>query len=197
MKTFLLCFIPLFVALDALGTMPIFSALTRDFSLREKKRVLNQSVLTALLISLLFLVAGQWIFKILGIQLAEFQIAGGILLLTIAIFDLVHPTKEERQPNKSIGVVPIGIPLIMGPAALTTLLMLHSQYHFIWVASALILNLGIITLALFLASRAEKIVGINGLQAFSKIISLFMAAIAVMFIRVGLETILGGGLKFQ
>lgn len=191
-KTFLICFIPLFIAMDPVGIMPIYLSLTKDLSKKDRKRVLNQSVLTAFVISLLFLLAGQKIFQFLGIQLPDFQIAGGVLLLIIAIFDLIHPTKEERLPNRSIGVVPIGIPLIMGPAALTTLMMLASQHDFYLVGSALILNLFLMTAALYYSSAAEKVVGINGMEAFSKIISLFLAAIAVMFIRVGLQTILGG-----
>ncbi|MDP2599538.1 MAG: MarC family protein [Deltaproteobacteria bacterium] len=191
MEIFLLCFIPLFVALDPVGVMPIFLGLTESMPRRDRQKVLNQSVLTAVLVSLLFLFAGQWMFKVLGISLADFQVAGGILLLVLAIVDLVNPTKPERQPNQSVGVVPIGIPLIMGPAALTTLLVLGKLYPFHWVAAALLANMAVITAALYYAGFTEKIVGINGMQAVSKIISLFLAAIAVMFIRVGLQTALG------
>lgn len=190
MKIFLLCFIPLFIAIDPLGVMPIFLGLTRGITRPQRERILFQSVLTALLISLIFLLAGPEIFRLLGIGLADFQIAGGILLLIIAIMDLVHPVKEQRQPFQGIGIVPIGIPLIMGPAALTTLMMLANLYLFYWVAGALILNLMILTTAFYFAGHIENVVGINGMRAFSKIISLFLAAIAVMFIRVGLKTIL-------
>lgn len=191
-KTFLICFIPLFIAMDPVGIMPIYLSLTKELSKKDRRRVLNQSALTAFVISLLFLLAGQKIFQFLGIQLSDFQIAGGVLLLVIAIIDLVHPAKEERLPNRSIGVVPIGIPLIMGPAALTTLMMLANQYNFHVVATALILNLILMTAALYYAGLAERVVGINGMEAFSKIICLFLAAIAVMFIRVGLQAVLLG-----
>lgn len=190
MKIFLLCFIPLFVALDPIGVMPLFLGLTQDMSRKARQKVLNQSVLTALVVCLLFLLTGQWIFKVLGIQLADFQIAGGILLLVLAVVDLVDPAKGERRPNKSVGIVPIGIPLIVGPAALTTLMMLANQYSFYWVVLGLALNLVIIIVCLYYASFAEALVGINGMQAFSKIVSLFLAAIAVMFIRVGVQTVL-------
>lgn len=192
MRTFLLCFIPLFVAMDAMGAMPIFLGLTQNLPRRDRQKVLNQSVLTAFIVSLLFLFAGRWIFKILGIELADFQIAGGILLLVIAVIDLINPAKEERRPDRSVGIVPIGIPLIMGPAALTTLMVLAKQYPFYWVGAALLINLSLVTLILYFSGVVEKFVGINGMQAFSKIISLFLAAIAVMFIRVGLQMALGG-----
>ena len=191
MKIFLLCFVPLFVALDPLGIMPIFLSLTKDIARKDRQRILGQSAVTAFLISLLFLLAGRWLFNLLGISLADFQIAGGILLLIIAITDIVHPTQEQRQPVvQSIGIVPIGIPLIVGPAALTTLMMLASQYPYPFLFSALFLNLLLVMLALWFSHFVENFVGINGMKAFSKIISLFLAAIAVMFIRVGLQTIL-------
>lgn len=188
MKTFLLCFIPLFVAMDPIGIAPIFLSMTREFPRRDRNRIMRHSILTAVFISLAFLLAGRWIFQILGIRLADFQIAGGILLLVIAILDLVHSAKEERQLDKSIGVVPIGIPLMIGPAALTTLMMLDSQHPFPSVVSALLLNICIMVVVLFYANLAERVVGINGMRAFSKIISLFLAAIAVMFIRVGIQS---------
>lgn len=190
MKTFLLCFIPLFIAVDALGGMPIFLGLTKGMLRQERSHVLFQSLLTALFISLVFLLGGPEIFRFLGIQLADFQIAGGILLLIIAIMDLVHPAKEQRQLVQSIGIVPIGIPLIMGPAALTALMMLANQFPFYWVTAALLLNLAIVVVAFYYAGHIESYVGINGMKAFSKIISLFLAAMAVMFIRVGLQTVL-------
>lgn len=192
MKVFLLCFIPLFIAIDPLGVMPIFLGLTRGMTREQRERVLMQSVLTALLISLVFLLAGLEIFRLLGIGLADFQIAGGILLLIIAIMDLIHPVKEQRQPVQSIGIVPIGIPLIMGPAALTTVMVLANQYLFYWVAAALLLNLVLLSVAFYFAGQIESTVGINGMKAFSKIVALFLAAIAVMFIRVGLKAILQG-----
>ena len=190
MKTFLLCFIPLFVAMDPLGIMPIFLGLTKEITRKERQRVLNQSVLTAFIISFLFLVAGQWVFRLIGITLPDFQIAGGILLLVLAITDLIHPTQEQRQPSKSVGIVPIGIPLIIGPAALTTLMMLVSQFSYRPVLTALVANLLIVTVSLYCAQPVENLFGINGMKAFSKIISLFLAAIGVMFVRVGLQAIL-------
>lgn len=191
MEIFLLCFIPLFVALDPVGVMPIYLGLTHDMPKRDRQKVLNQSVLTAVLVSFLFLFAGRWIFKVLGITLADFQVAGGILLLVLAIVDLVNPSKPERRPDQNVGVVPIGIPLIMGPAALTTLLVLGKQYPFEWVTLALLINVAIITAALYYAGFTEKLLGINGMQAVSKIVSLFLAAIGVMFIRLGLKTLVG------
>ena len=190
MKIFWICFIPIFVAMDPLGVMPIFLGLTKNLPKRDRQIALNQSVLTAFLVSILFLLAGRWILQFLGIQLPDFQIAGGILLLVLAVIDLVSPARDERRPSGSFGVVPIGIPLIMGPAALTTIMVLAKLYPLSLVTLALLANLIFVMAVLYYSVYLEKWVGINGMLAFSKIISLFLAAIAVMFIRVGLQTIL-------
>ena len=189
METFLLCFIPLFVAMDPGGIMPIYLGLTEEMPRRDRNRVLIQSMVTAFAVSLLFLLGGTKIFALLGIRLADFQIAGGILLLVIAITDLTHRSKEQREPDRSVGVVPIGIPLIMGPAALTTLIMLGNEHGMLLAVSSLSLNLFVMFLALVYAGNVERLVGINGMKALSKIVSLFLAAIAVMFIRVGIQNV--------
>lgn len=188
MKNFLLCFIPLFVAMDPIGISPIYLNLTKNLSPNAKNGVLIQSVFTVLVLSLAFLFGGQAIFNFLGIQLADFQIAGGILLLIIAVFDLIHTTKEQRVPDDNIGVVPIGIPLIMGPAALTTLMMLGNQYPFPAVGGALGINLILMFAVLLFSERIARVFGEGAMKAISKIISLFLAAIGVMFIRVGIQT---------
>src|SRR3989338_7660315 len=186
MDAFFLCFIPLFVAMDPAGIMPIFLGLTQSLPRRDRQRVLVHSLLTAFAVSLAFLFGGPEIFRFLGISIADFQIAGGIVLLVIAVMDLTHRTKEERRPDRSVGIVPIGVPLIMGPAALTALAMLSGGFGKGLVTLALAVNLVIMALALVYAGSVEQIFGTNGMKALSKIISLFLAAIAVMFIRVGL-----------
>ena len=117
-------FIPLFVAFDALGILPIFVSLTSEMETPERKRVIRQSTLTAFLVSIGFLAAGRWVFNLLGISISDFKIAGGILLFIIAIVDLIFPERTRTFPKETLGVVPIGIPLITGPAVLTLLLMI-------------------------------------------------------------------------
>lgn len=190
MEAFLLCFIPIFVASDPAGIMPIYLSLTEGMPRRDKKRVLVQSVLSAFALSIVFLIGGLEIFRFLGISLADFQIAGGIILLVIAVIDLIQPDKDERRPDMHVGVVPIGIPLIMGPAALTSIIMLSNQFGVFLVTLALLSDLVIVLLALLMAAKLRDWVGISGMKAISKVVSLFLAAIAVMFIRVGVEAFL-------
>ncbi len=191
MDTFLLWFIPLFVAMDSPGAMPIFLGLTHGLPQKQRKKVLIQSLLTAFIVGILFLFGGIPLFRFLGISLGDFQIAGGIVLLIIAILDLTHVAKELREPDPSVGIVPIGVPLIIGPAALTTLIMLGNEFGTAKTVLSLIINLVLTAIALSNAKVVERVVGVNGMKAFSKIISLFLAAIAVMFIRVGIQNVFG------
>ena len=174
--------------MDLIGIAPIDIHLTQNLSPKEKGGVFIQSVFTVLFLSLAFLFAGQAIFKFLGIQMADFQIAGGILLLIIAVLDLVQTGKEQRVPNGNIGIVPIGIPLIMGPAALTTLMMLGNQFPFPALGGALSINLILMFATLLFSGRLAQVCGEGVMRAVSKIISLFLAAIGVMFIRVGIHS---------
>lgn len=123
----------------------------------------------------------------MGITVDDFRIAGGIILLIISISDLLFYSSRIRDvKTEDIGVVQIGIPLIAGPAVLTTILISNDSYGLLYTLTSLILNMLIIYLALANANFIKKIMGDAGSKAFAKIASLFLAAIAVMMIRVGL-----------
>lgn len=103
-------FIPLFVAFDPLGILPIFVSLTSEMEPSERKRVIRQSTLTAFLVSIGFLGAGKSVFAVLGISVSDFKIAGGILLFIIAIVDLIFPRKLEPFPRKQWEWYPLEFP---------------------------------------------------------------------------------------
>jgi len=191
LSAFSLAFIPLFVAMEPLGVIPIYATMTRPFTHEQRRRVLNYSLLTATLITLAFLIVGKAVFYALGITIGDFQIAGGLVLLCIAIYDIVMTSRGniEMKLTSGIGIVPLGTPLIAGPAALTTLLMLNDLYGFTVTVCALGLNLLIIWLAFLWSDSIMKYLGENGSRGISKVISLLLAAIAVMMIRRGIEGI--------
>ena len=114
-------FIPLFVAFDALGILPIFVSLTSEMTQPERKKVVSQSTVTGFLAGIGFLVAGKSVFDLLGITVSDFKVAGGILLFIIAVVDLIFPERTRTFPKETLGVVPIGIPLIVGPGFHTLL----------------------------------------------------------------------------
>ena len=184
-------FIPLFVAIDVTATLPIFLSLTHTMNNTEKRSVIRQSTLTALAVSLAFVVVGEAVFSILGITVDDFKIAGGLILLVLAILELMKDGEEAKRPTGTIGVVPIGVPLIVGPAVLTTLIVLINHYGIVPTTLSLLLNFIIVWLTFTNAQKITKIFGKNGIAAISKIMALLLAAIAVMMIRLGVEGILG------
>jgi multiple antibiotic resistance protein len=190
-QKFLLAFIPLFVAIDILGTIPLFLGLTEGITNKRRKLLIIEATLTALIISLAFLGSGKLLFSFLGITENDFRIAGGLVLLVLAINDLIFSSDTARKnPETTIGVVPIGIPLIMGPAALTTILISVDSYGYYCTIISIILNLTIVWVVLHYADQLLKILGKGGSRAVAKVASLFLAAIAVMMIRVGITQIL-------
>jgi multiple antibiotic resistance protein len=179
-------FVPIFVAVDAIGVLPIFISLTQDLSQADRKKIILQSMLTAISLAIGFILLGKAVFKLLGISVSDFMIAGGVILLCLSVLDLLKPGKRRRAPVDDIGAVPIGTPLIVGPAVLTTILLIMDQYGFIITLVAVLFN---ILLAGLIFSRADnliKILGQSGSRALSKIMALLLAAIAVKMIRRGL-----------
>ena len=184
-------FIPLFVAVDALGMVPLFLGLTSGIAEAPKRRLVTVATLTALGISLVFLVAGKAIFAFMGITESDFKVAGGIVLLILAVMDLLFAEPDKRRaPTREVGVVPIGIPLIMGPAALTTILVSVEVHGYLITIISLLANLLIVWLAFRHAKLMLRVMGEAGSKAFAKVASLFLAAIAVHMIRVGIADFL-------
>jgi multiple antibiotic resistance protein len=189
-KIFILSFIPLFVAIDVLGLVPIFLSLTGEMNPKEKKKLITDATLTALAVSLVFLFGGRMIFNFLGITENDFRVGGGIVLLVLAIVDLLFTGEKIRTPQTSVGVVPIGIPLIIGPAVLTTLLIVVDAYGYLAAVIGLLANLFLVWLIFRNSNLIIRIMGEAGSKAFAKVAALFMAAIAIMMIRVGLTAMI-------
>jgi multiple antibiotic resistance protein len=180
-------FIPLFVAFNVLGILPIFTSLTSEMAQSERKRVARQSILTGFLVSIGFLGAGKSVFTLMGITVSDFQIAGGILLFIIAVIDLIFPEKTRSFPKETMGVVPIGIPLIVGPAVLTLLLIIVHTYGYFSTILCLILNLLLVWLAFSQSRWILRLLKEGGAKGMGKVFSLLLAAFAMMMIRIGLQ----------
>jgi multiple antibiotic resistance protein len=191
LRNILLSFIPLFVAVDAIGVLPIFVSLTEGLDKQQKNKIIVQSMVTAFLLAVSFILVGKLVFKLLGITLGDFMVAGGALLFCIAIIDLVSQTKERRIPVKDVGAVPIGTPLIVGPAVLTTSLVIISEYGLLPTVIAVIGNILFAGLIFSGSYWLIKVLGEAGTKALSKIMSLLLAAIAVMLIRKGILLFIG------
>ena len=187
---YLTTFISILVAISALSVLPIFISFTEDI-VEQRKKIAGQSVLTAFLVSAGFMFLGSALFKAIGIAVEDFMIAGGLLLLVFSIVDIVFPDSKGRQVSTAtMGVVPIGTPLLAGPATLTTTLVLVGNYGYLPVIVSLLANFLIAWIILYKAEWIIRVIGINGSRAFAKITSLVLAAIAVKMIRAGLFAIL-------
>jgi len=185
LSTFLTTFIKLFVAIDPFGMVPIFLAVTDGMTDPRRRRVSFEAVAAALVICLLFMLLGESLFSFLGIRDYDFRIAGGILLLVLAIYDLLVPGKPAVDERTTVGIVPLAMPLIAGPATLTTTLVLTSRYGYWATALGLAVNFMLLLACLVTAGRIARAVGVNALGALSKIVMVFLAAIAVNLIRAG------------
>jgi multiple antibiotic resistance protein len=180
-------FLPVFVAMDAVGVLPSFVQMTSTLEPKDRQTVLRYSVLTAGVVGLLFIPLGPLILSALGLKTGDFQIAGGLLILVVALRDIVWDQKMSLgQGIKGAGVVPLGIPLLVGPAVLTTLILLLDRFTFWEVGLCLIVNLLLAWLVFGYSDRLIKWMGEPGARVSSKLAALLLSAYAVMMIRVGL-----------
>jgi multiple antibiotic resistance protein len=182
---FLIAFIPIFVAIDAIGMVAIFIGLGANVDVKRRHQEAYLGIATALAISVGFMFLGKLVFKALGITVADFQVAGGLILLVFAVRDLLDVGGEKRVTTESFGIVPLGMPLIAGPALLTALLVLTDSVGVIYTLLSLIVNLVIVAVVFCYADRLTKWLGKQGINGASKLVSLLLAAIAVSLIRRG------------
>lgn len=193
MHDFWICFVPLFAALNPISIVPTFIALTEDLSPARLRRTIVQSLVTATAAALAFLAVGRAVFNLLGVTVADFMVAGGILLFVISLRGLLGGDSHRSvRDDESMGAVPIGVPLIVGPATLTTGILLLGQHGILPTVSALLANLAIVAVTLRHAGRIHRTVGRAGSKALSKLAELLLAAIGVMIVRKGLIQIVTG-----
>lgn len=191
-QPFLLVFLPLFVAMDPVGLLPVFMGLTQRLGRAQRLRVVRDSVLTALGVALGFLLAGQWILQVVGVTVGDFLIAGGVVLLVLAVDELRRVDAVVPPAGASnVGVVPLGVPLIVGPAVLATSLILMQTFGWALTVASLLINVALVALTLLFANRLLACLGENGARAVSKIAHLLLVAIAVMLVRRGLVYAMG------
>ena len=189
LKPYILSFIPLFVAVDAVANIPIFLSLVEHSSKPARKKIVLDAVITATVVAIIFMFVGKLVFSLLGITIPDFQIAGGALLFVISVRLLLPGAQKSALTScqdKDLGVFPLGTPLITGPAVLTTTLMMMNYYGTLATLVAVVLNMFFVWITLVKADAIMKLIGPNGSRAFSKIMYILLAAIAVMMIRHGI-----------
>ena len=185
-NAFLLTFIPLFIVVDSLGSLLFIEKACGHISKSEYRKIANTSVITALIVGLAFLFLGRLVLSAMRIEEGSFIIAGGIILIILSINALVTGHSIEFEREELVAIVPLGTPLLAGPATITALLILSAQHQLYIVLISFLLNL-LIAWGIFLGK--DKIIGITGqggLKAISNVFNLLLAAIAVSMVLQGL-----------
>jgi len=189
LQSFILTFVPLFIVIDALGNLPFIISLSEGMSIPERRRMVHLATITAAIVGLAFLFFGQFILKIMGISVGSFAIAGGLILLVLSIKYMTTGRMVEIIKEEMVAIVPIGTPLTVGPATITTLLLLATQYELYIVLISFALNLMIAWIIFLSSNQIVRFMGQGGLKAWSRVFSLLLAAIAVSMIIRGLNLV--------
>lgn len=186
-ESLLLTFVPLFIVIDALGSLPFVFSLSEGMSKHSRRKMIHVAVITATIVGLAFLFFGQFILNVMGIPVGSFTIAGGLILLVLSIKYILTGKVVELVREEMIAVVPIGTPLLSGPATIATLLLLVGQFPLYIVLISFVLNLVIAWVLFLLGNQIINFMGQGGLRAVSNIFNLLLTAIAVTMVLRGLE----------
>jgi multiple antibiotic resistance protein len=180
--------IVLFIIVDPFGNVPIFMSLTEKMTEAQKRKVFNTATLIGILLLLVFAFTGQEIFLIFGISIYSFEVAGGILLLIISIKILISGSLHENiESPESIGAVPIAIPLLVGPGAITTTILNLQAFGTLVTIMSVLIVLFVTWIILRYVSSIYQFLGKTGAIVIAQVMALLIAAIAIQYILVGIS----------
>lgn len=188
-QDFVFTFIPLFIVIDTLGNLPIVLAIGEGMTQVARHRMIHVAMITASVVGLIFLFFGKFILDAMNISVGALTIAGGIILFILSIRYLLSGRIVEADREELVAIVPIGTPLVVGPATITTLLLLSVDFPLGIVLLSLAVNLFISWIVFLSGTRIVRFLGKGGLKAFSQVFNLLLAAIAVSMIIHGLELV--------
>lgn len=195
-------FIILFVVVDPVGLAPIFAALTHGDTPAERRKTALKGTVIAGIIMLVFALFGDGLLRALGVGMPAFQMAGGALLFLLAV-EMVFARhsglrsttdreQKEAKHRKDISVFPLAIPLIAGPGALTTILLMVGRHDGDWRIMTIVLAVALLVLlvtliALLFTTRIMKLLGETGANVVTRVLGIVLAALAVQFILDGVQ----------
>lgn len=186
----------LFIAVDPIGNAPLFYGITAELESARRQAIVKKSIIVATLILLLFAVAGDALLYYFGLMLADFRIAGGIILFIYGIAGIFGRTEAETigrsEEAESLAIVPLATPLLAGPAAIATVLYLKALYGLTITLLSIAVNSAVTFTMLYHSQKLMELLGRNGAIALSKIMSILLAAIAVAMIRSGIYEVVKG-----
>jgi multiple antibiotic resistance protein len=180
--------VALFIIIDPIGLIPVFMSLTHDLTGEVRTSIFRRAFFVAFVFLLLFALAGTGILTLFGITINDFKIAGGILLLIIAL-RIINEAHYGQETGRAIGVVPLAVPLLAGPGAITTTIVLLGSYG-LWITLAgLVISFALTYLIFRFVNLFFRLIGKTGADVVAKIMGMLLAAIAIQFIRQGLEAV--------
>ncbi len=178
----------LFIVVNPLGNVPIFIGLTQDMDVSERKKTYRLATLTGVILLTFFSLVGQNVLVLFGIQWDSFLIAGGILLLIVAIRLLVTGGwGEHKDATESVGAVPIGYPLLVGPGAITTSILNIQSFGIVSTLLSVMVTFIIVWIILHFIDPIYKVLGKNGSLVITRVMALLIAAISVQYIIQGIK----------
>lgn len=178
--------IALFIIVDPFGNIPIFMGLTEKMADAQKKKVYNTATFVGFILLLVFAFTGQEILTIFGLSIYSFEVAGGILLLIIAVRILISGSMHENDESpESLGAVPIAIPLLVGPGAITTTIFNLQAYGTITAILAVLIVLSLTWIILRFINKIYRFLGKTGSLVIARVMALLIAAIAIQYIMTG------------
>jgi multiple antibiotic resistance protein len=190
---FLIAFFSIFVIMDALGNVPIYWSLSQKLNKNQKTHCIDLAVLVASIVLLVFLFLGESILTFFGISIYGFKVAGGIIILIIALEMVLGLQFKEKQVDKyQFAFVPLATPLITGPGVITTIILLTHQVGILITFFASVANLLLCWLVLRMSDSINKFMGRQGAEILRRIMGLILAAIAVEFISSGWKVLYQG-----
>ncbi|WP_456371231.1 MarC family protein [Thermodesulfatator atlanticus] len=205
-KTWAKFWVPLFIIVDPIGNIPLFLSLTHDLTEMRKRRLAAKGTLVAAGVLSLFALAGDSLLSFFDISLASFRVAGGIILFSISWQMLQarpratksSPEEEhEGRQKEDIAIVPLGVPILAGPGAITTVMVLAGGHHIITKLQVAFTSILVCIASYFILSYASglsRILGHTGTNLFGRLMGLILAVISVEYIARGLGTLFPGWL---
>ncbi len=197
-------FTAIFAIVNPVGATSFFVVLTQDYPPELKTRVIHKAILAATLTLVLFAFGGYAIFSVFGTTLPAFEVAGGILLFRVGLSmmqgerprtQLTPQDREEALQKEVVGVVPLGIPMFAGPGAITTVIVLMTGAYAPFDPLQIVAVLGgvavTMTVGWILLRNADRIfhrIGRMGIYAFTRIMGIMVAAVAVQFVFNGIAS---------
>ena len=188
-EQFIKTFVPLFIVIDAFGNLPFVISMSQGMARSERNRMVLLAVFTAAIVGLAFLFLGRFVLNLMGISVGSFAIGGGLILLVLSIRFILTGQVVEAIKEEMVAVVPIGTPLTVGPATITALLLLATQFPLYMVLLSFALNIVVAWIVFMLSNWFASFLGQGGIKAVSKVFSLLLAAIAVSMIIDGLRRV--------